>query len=32
MDEKVGVDYKQQTNSSCIINKYMRKKYFICIY
>lgn len=32
MDEKVGVDYKQQTNYSCIINKYMRKKYFICIY
>jgi hypothetical protein len=33
MDEKVGVDYnKQQTDSSCIINKYMRKKYFICIY
>jgi len=30
MDEKVGIE--QQTNSSCIINKYMREKYFICIY
>ena len=27
MDEKVGVDYKQQTNYSCIINKYIN----ICV-